>query len=55
MVLDAAAVLDIEYQLIDLHTVYVGEAITVAVLLALVPYFLLRTPVTRLAGKKKSS
>lgn len=47
-----ALVLDLVYQLIVLHTVYPGEMIIVAVILALVPYLILRGIVTRLARKK---
>jgi len=44
-----ALVLDVVYQIIVEHFVYSGEAITVAVVLALVPYLILRGLVTRLA------
>ena len=47
-----AIVLDVVYQIIELHFVYPGEAIIVAFLLAIVPYLLLRGLVTRLARKK---
>jgi predicted LPLAT superfamily acyltransferase len=47
-----AIVLDIVYQLIELHFVYIGEAIIVAFVLAIVPYVILRGPVERLARKK---
>lgn len=47
-----ALVLDVVYQIIAEHFVYPGEAITVAILLALVPYLILRGLVTRLAQKK---
>lgn len=43
-------ILDVVYQLIVLHMVYPGEAIVVAILLAAVPYMLVRASVTRLAG-----
>ena len=49
----AAVILDVVYQVVVLRMVYPGEAIIVAVLLALVPYLLLRAPVARLAAKKK--
>ena len=49
----AAVILDVVYQVVVLHMVYPGEAIIVAILLALVPYLLVRAPVTRLAAKKK--
>jgi hypothetical protein len=44
-----AVVLDVVYQLIVLHTVYPGETIIVAVILAIVPYVILRGPVVRVA------
>lgn len=43
-----AVVLDIAYQLIVYHTVYPGEMLIVAFLLAIVPYAVLRGPVNRL-------
>ena len=49
-----AVILDAIYQFIELHTVYPGEAIIVAFLLAIVPYLLVRASVTRFAGKKKN-
>ena len=44
-----ALVLDVVYQAIVLRFVYPGEVMVVAVLLAIVPYLLLRGLVTRLA------
>jgi hypothetical protein len=44
-----AVVLDIVYQLIVLHFIYLGEALIVAFILAIVPYVLLRGPAMRLA------
>src|SRR5579872_5892252 len=44
-----AMVLDVVYQLIVLRTVYPGEMIIVAVILAIVPYVILRGPVVRVA------
>ena len=49
----AAVILDVIYQFIALHTVYLGEAIVVAILLAIIPYLLVRAVVTRLIGRKK--
>ena len=49
----ATVILDVVYQIAVLRKVYPGEAIIVAVFLALVPYLLVRAPVTRLAAKKK--
>ena len=48
-----AVALDVVYQIIVLHFVYPGETVIVAFLLAIVPYLLIRGPVTRLARKKK--
>jgi hypothetical protein len=48
-----AAVLDLIYQLIVLRWFYPGETLLVAVLLALIPYVLVRGPVNRL--KRSSS
>jgi hypothetical protein len=47
-----ALVLDVVYQLIELRTVYPGEAVIVAFLLAILPYLILRGSVTRLARPK---
>jgi len=47
-----ALVLDAVYQLIELHFIYVGEMISVAIILAIVPYLILRGIVTRLARRK---
>ena len=44
-----AIVLDVVYQLYVLHFVYPGEAIAVALILAIVPYVILRDLVTRVA------
>jgi hypothetical protein len=46
-----ALVLDVVYQFIVVRWFYPGEALLVAVLLAIVPYVLLRGPANRLAGK----
>src|SRR5215469_10522440 len=48
-----ALALDVVYQLIVLHFVYPGEAIIVAVVLAIVPYLVLRGIVTRIARRKE--
>ena len=42
-------VMDVIYQLIVLKTFYPGEAVIVAIALALVPYALLRGPIARIA------
>lgn len=52
-VLIAAIVLDIIYQAIRLHWVYPGEAIIVGLLLAVIPYMVLRSAVARIAGWTK--
>jgi hypothetical protein len=44
-----ALILDAIYQYIEIRWFYPGEAIAVAVILAIVPYTLLRGPVNRLA------
>lgn len=43
-----AIVLDIIYQIIVLHFIYPGETIIIAIVLAIIPYLLLRGTVTRL-------
>lgn len=47
-----ALILDVVYQVVVLPTVYPAEAVIVAILLAVVPYLLVRATVTRLFGKK---
>jgi hypothetical protein len=47
-----ALVLDVIYQIIELRFVYVGEAIIVAFVLAIVPYLIVRGLVTRLVRRK---
>jgi hypothetical protein len=47
-----ALVLDVIYQFIELRFIYPGEAIIVALVLAIVPYLILRGLVNRLARKK---
>lgn len=46
-----ALILDVVYQVIVLRFVYPGEAIVVALVLAIVPYLIVRGLVTRLARK----
>jgi hypothetical protein len=46
--------IDVVYQIIELRFVYVGAAIIVAVVLAILPYLILRGLVTRVARKKSS-
>src|ERR1700733_4745065 len=43
-----AVILDVIYQLKVTHWVYPGETLTVAILLAIVPYFVVRGPINRL-------
>jgi hypothetical protein len=44
-----ACVLDTTYQIMVLRSFYLGEMLIVAVVCAIVPYFLVRGPVTRIA------
>jgi hypothetical protein len=46
-----ALALDVVYQIIVLHFVYLGEALIVAFALAILPYLILRGLVTRLARR----
>lgn len=48
-----AIILDFVYQLIALHTVYPGETLIVALVLAVVPYLLIRGPVNRIVRQFK--
>ena len=48
-----AIVLDVMYQLIVFRFVYPGEALVVAVILAILPYLILRGLVTRMFRKPK--
>jgi hypothetical protein len=45
-----AVIIDAIYQVIQLHWFYPGEALIVALLLAFVPYLLIRGPVGRIAA-----
>jgi hypothetical protein len=47
-----AVVLDVVYQLIVQRFVYPGEALMVAIILAITPYLILRGLVTRIAGRR---
>ena len=47
-----ALILDVIYQIVATRFVYPGEAVTTALLLAIVPYLILRGLVTRLVRKK---
>jgi hypothetical protein len=44
-------VIDVVYQIIAHRWVYPGEAVLVAVILAIVPYLLIRGPVNRIARR----
>jgi len=48
-----ALLMDVVYQLIVLRFVYPGEAIIVAIVLAIIPYLILRGPVARLARREQ--
>jgi hypothetical protein len=49
-----AVVLDIVYQLIEHRwQVYPGEAILVAIILAIIPYLLVRGPINRIVRRRK--
>jgi hypothetical protein len=48
-----ALVLDAVYQLWQLHWFYPGEAVLVALVLAIIPYLLIRGPVNRIRRYKK--
>lgn len=50
-----ALLLDVIYQIMVLEFVYPLEALVTAFFLAIVPYVVIRGPVTRLAGKKKNT
>ena len=51
-----AIVLDVVYQLIEHRwTVYPGEAVLVAIILAIVPYLLIRGPVNRIVCEKRKA
>jgi hypothetical protein len=46
-----AIVLDAIYQIIEMRWVYPGEAVLVAIILAIIPYLLFRGPVNRIARR----
>lgn len=51
-----AVLLDIVYQLIEHHwRVYLGEAALVAIILALVPYLLIRGPINRIIRRERGT
>jgi hypothetical protein len=49
-----AVILDVIYQLKVTHWVYPGETLTVAILLAIVPYLVLRGPINRLVRWRRN-
>jgi hypothetical protein len=48
-----AMVLDTIYQIIELRWFYPGQAVLVAIILAIMPYLLLRGPINRIAGRPR--
>lgn len=50
-----AVIMDVIYQWIIQHWIYPGEVVIVAIMLAIVPYLLIRGPVTRLARRWRST
>jgi hypothetical protein len=48
-----AIVLDAIYQFIELRWFYPGEAVLVAIILAIIPYLLVRGPVNRIARRSR--
>jgi hypothetical protein len=49
----AAVILNVVYELVMLHKIFLGEASVVAILLAIIHYLLLRAPIARLAARRK--
>ena len=49
-----AILIDVVYQIIVIRWVYPGEALLVATVLALVPYLVIRGPITRIARRKRA-
>jgi len=50
-----AIAMDVVYQIIELRFVYLGEAIIVGIVLAIVPYLILRGLVTRMARGERGN
>jgi hypothetical protein len=50
-----AIVLDVIYQIIEQRWVYPGEAVIVAIILAILPYLLVRGPVNRIARRSRKT
>ncbi len=55
MVFTVAVIIDSVYQLIVFQWVYPGEAVSVAVILAFLPYVIIRGPVNRIASAASQS
>jgi hypothetical protein len=50
-----AVLLDSVYQGIEFHWIYLGQAVLVAIILAIVPYVLIRGPMNRLVSWLRNS
>jgi hypothetical protein len=50
-----AVLLDSVYQGIEFHWIYLGQAVLVAIILAMVPYVLIRGPVNRLVSGSRNT
>ncbi|HTF70325.1 MAG TPA: hypothetical protein VK638_47380 [Edaphobacter sp.] len=50
-----AIVLDVVYQIIVRRWVYPGETVLVAIILAILPYLLIRGPVNRIARRRRNA
>jgi hypothetical protein len=50
-----AVLLDSVYQGIEFHWIYLGQAVLVAIILAMVPYVLIRGPVNRLVSRSRNT
>jgi hypothetical protein len=50
-----AVLLDSVYQGIEFHWIYLGQAVLVAIILAIVPYVLIRGPVNRLVSWSRNT
>jgi hypothetical protein len=50
-----ALILDAIYQFLELHWFYPGEAVIMALVLAIVPYVMLRGPVNRLIRRQRTA
>lgn len=47
----AAVIIDLVYEIIVFHRIYPGESLIVAMILALVPYLLMRGPLNRISRR----